>query len=162
MDWQVCIDQTGVQMQLCLGDNDKIALKQRSFMHTYDKLRIKYLFNGWTGPQVMSSVWYKGTVYEKEIREGVREIAKKYGAEGYYDGEPYYQMRKSSLSDYIEVIATLDAKNYDDFGKKYSGIDGAIEILSNTKTVLRGAGVLGDAAGAVNRMIRKLEFEKEN
>lgn len=157
MIWQVCVSRRGVEQQLCLGDNDKIARAQRSFMHKYDKLLIKYLFNGWKASQVTDSTWYKGTIYEKEIRDGLSEIAKKYGAGEVYGAQYGYNMRKSTLEDYVEVLADLDAKDYSEFHKKYPGLEGAIDILHSSERVLHGAG--NDAAKAVNRMVKKLQFE---
>ena len=161
MTWQVCISNHGVEQQLCLGDKKTIAKKQEHFLRSFDRKRIKLVFNGYDSIIVASKYWYRGIgdeELEAMINKELEVIANKYGAYGYYASLQGYNIRKTTLPDYIEVFADLDADDYSEFGKKYSGLDGAIDILYNTTSVLHGA--MSNPAKAVARMIKEIEFKK--
>ena len=63
------------------------------------------------------------------------ELSKKYGASN-PSGKYGYEIRKSTLRNYIEILADLDAKDYDEFHKNYQGLLGAIDILYSTISLL--------------------------
>lgn len=160
MIWQVCISENGVEQQLCLGDNDRIAKEQESYLHSFDKTRIKLLFTG-TNPQYLKGdYWYKNFSkenYEEKIEKELSEIAARHGSIGFYSMHKGYEVRKSTLGDYIEVLTDLEADNYDEFHSLYPGLEGAINILYNSTAVLHGASA--SPAKAIMRMVKKIQLE---
>jgi hypothetical protein len=103
-------------------------------------------------------------VRPREFNEYLGKITKKlhtkYGAADPAEFFGYQIRKQYAMGNGIEVLADLDADDYREFGKKYSGIDGAIKILYNTEKVMTGAGK--DPAKAVSKLIRKLEIEAED
>ena len=89
------------------------------------------------------------------------ELSKKYGASN-PSGKYGYDIRKTTLRNYIEVLADLDAKDYNEFHKSYQGLDGAIDILYSTISLIHPhVNSSSEASDKIIKWTTKLKNEKE-
>lgn len=158
--WLVTIDDQGVQAQFGLGSGDmeQNAKDEKLFSkgRLIDKAKIIFVFEYGQVP----SDSYSDKDKLKSIQQKMKNSF--YQKRGAFNPSEYfgYQMRQKTLNNYIEVVSELDADDVSEFHRKYSGIEGAIEILYNTEKVMKGSG--GDPAKTVMKWIKKLELEKED
>lgn len=177
MQWLVAIDEEGVQMQYLMGVDTEKAAKEESglknkakcIFKTHERLKLVFEFG-------YDPIDPRGSHNRKMSRDEERQwdrdfqnfynnmkekLSKKYKASS--PREKYgYDIRKTTLRNYIEVLADLDAKDYDQFRNNYSGLDGAIDILGSTIKLLHPhADTSIEASEKVTKWITKLQNEKE-
>jgi hypothetical protein len=155
MKWLVCINDEGVQCQVPAGRDVEKAAKEQKSLKNHAKIIFVFKFPG-ANPD---GDYEEGRKFGEFFKTKTQELHKKYGAADPAEFMGYNIRKRAALGNGIEVLAELDADDYSEFRKKYGGIDGAIDILLNTKKVMTGAGK--DPGKAVNKLIRKLEIEKE-
>jgi hypothetical protein len=184
MNWLICIDEEGVQCQLILGKDLDKAQKEASVLKNRAKClfkpheRLLYVFKKGFDPiekwppdkNVSWSTSDEEREWEKEFKEFYHDmqskLSKKYGAATGAEKHGY-DIRKSTLRNYIEIVASLDnANTYEEFYKNYPGLEGALELLqSATKLMHPHAEDSRDASEKIVRWMKKLQNEidlKEN
>jgi hypothetical protein len=156
--WLCVINDEGIQAKFLAGTNIAAAAKDTKDMMRHAK--IMYIFE--TGLNPNSREYEDQKKYSAYITKKEKEITEKHGAwsQSEYFG---YDLRKRYIgSDYIEVLADIDAKDIDEFQKKYSGIKGAIEILQNTEKLMSPRAENSEKASKlISKQIRKLQIELE-
>jgi hypothetical protein len=135
-------------------DVEKAAIEQKS-LAKYAK--IKFAFEFAKDPD---GSWEDKKSFANFLSVLTQRLHKKYKASDPAEFHGYKLRKQYSLGSGIEVLADLDAKDYDEFRKKYKGIQGAIDILLSTKKVMSGG--TKDPARDVSKLIRKLEIEAED
>ena len=160
MDWLVCINNEGIQCQVPVGKkgaSKKIAADEEGLEK---KSKIKFIFEFGEGGEDPDKGYQNQKTFKDFHNVERQRLYKKYGAAAPSEIKGYSLRTHYVIGDGVEVLAELDAKNYEEFKKKYSGINGAIEVLYNTKKVMKGAG--HNPAKTVSKLIRKLEIETED
>lgn len=159
--WLVTIDEEGVQTQFGLGSGDmeQNAKDEKAFNkeNLANKAKVIFTFeqgrapnDGYRDKDSLSSIQkrLKGDFYKKR---GAFNPAEYFG----------YQMRQKTISGkYIEVVAELDADDIGEFHQKYSGLDGAIEILLSAERLMKPT--TDNPGKTIMKWIKKLELEKED
>lgn len=153
MKWLVLIDAKGIQGQIKAGTDIAAAAEEEKSLEKRTKI-----------------IWaFEKQDYQKDdqdakfadfVKKKRNELSKKYNAASPDEFFGYNMRKRYANFEGIEVLADLDANDYSDFHKKYSGLKGAIEILANTEKVMSGGG--NDPAKAVHKMMRRLEIEDED
>jgi len=178
MQWLVVIDEEGVQAQYLMGKDTKKAAgeevglkdKAKCLFKTHERLKIIFEY-GYDPVDEKSSTlkqldWDTQRQWNREFKDfynGMREeLSKKYSASG-PQGKYGYDIRKTTLRNYIEVLAELDdAKDYNEFHKNYQGLEGAIDILYSTISLLHPrANSSSEASDKIIKWTTKLQNEKE-
>lgn len=182
MQWLVVIDEEGVQAQYLMGKDTKKAAQEESGLRdkakclfkTHERIMIAFEY-GYDPVDEKSSTssiqaikqldWDEQRKWNREFNtfynEMRNELSKKYGASN-PSGKYGYDIRKTTLRNYIEVLAELDANDYEQFHKKYSGLEGAIEILSSAIKLLHPhAATSAEASEKVMKWMTKLQNEKD-
>lgn len=161
MKWLVTINSEGIQCQVPVGKNISAAAAEEKSLE--NRAQIVFIFKHATAPPKPGS-WDISPVFVRawsdEKAKARRVLHKKYGAATPGEISGYNLRKQYAMGDGVEVLADLDAKDYDEFRKKYSGFDGAIGVLERTEKVMSGAGK--DPAKTINKLIRKLEIEAED
>lgn len=160
MDWAVSINDEGIQAQIRAGRNTAKASAEAADMKKHAK--IMFVFELADGGHDPDGDYEDRKTFEDFLSVKIQEIADKYGAASVAETHGY-NIRKSTLGPYVEVVAQLDdADNYSDFQKNYRGLNGAIKILrSATKLLHPFASSSKDASRIIDKQIRKLEVESE-
>jgi hypothetical protein len=148
MKWLVLIDDNGVQGQIKAGTDVAAAAAEEKSLEKRAKIMWAFERND---PSEKFSEYFK-------IKRN--ELSKKYNAATPDEFFGFNMRKRFANFNGLEVLADLDANDYPDFHKKYQGLKGAIEILSNSEKVMSGGGK--DPAKAVHKMIRRLELEDED
>ena len=184
MEWLVVIDEEGIQQQFKMGTDTKSAASEESGLKNKAKSnfktheRIVFIFSkngGWDPIEEMPAElrpkdWYLNKRpdaekfqenFEEYYKKLIKELHGKYKA---WSGPEFhgYTIRKTTLKNYIEVLAELDAKDYEEFHTKYKGYRGAIEILYSTQKLLHPHVETSQQAGEkVIKWVKKLQAEEE-
>jgi hypothetical protein len=160
MKWLVCINDEGVQCQIPAGrDPDKAAEEQKD-LKKYAK--IKFVFEFGEGGHNPDGDYQDQKSFGHFLNIETQKLHKKYGAADPHDFFGYNLRKQTSLGKGLEVLSDLDAENYSEFRKKYSGIKGAIDILLNTEKIMSGSYDRENPGKSVMKLIKKLEIEAED
>jgi hypothetical protein len=182
MQWLVVIDEEGVQAQYLMGKDTKKAAKEETglkdkakcLFKTHERLKIAFEY-GYDPVDEKSSTssikaikqldWDEQRRWNSEFQDfynKMREdLSKRYSASG--PREKYgYDIRKTTLRNYIEVLAELDAKDYNEFHKNYQGLPGAIDILYSTISLLHPhVNSSSEASDKIIKWTTKLKNEED-
>ena len=139
MQWLVCIDTTGILQQFKVGKDISLATKKEKSLE--NQAKVIFTFDKEIELKELIKIRRSGLAKEME--------AWNLNMQG-------YNMRKSTFTDYIEILADVDATNYSEFTKEFSGLRGAINLLLHTIKVMRGGGNPGKTQW---KWIEKLELE---
>jgi len=161
MKWLVCINSEGKQCQIPAGKGDlKKAAEEEKALNKQAKIR--FIFEFGEGGQDPDKDYQNRETFKHFKNVLKQRLYKKYGAA---DPSEYfgYSLRKAyAMGDGIEVLADLDADDFDEFKKKYSGAKGAAKILWSTEKIMSGSYDRNEPAKTISKMIRKLEIEAED
>ena len=157
--WLVTIDDEGVQAQFGLGsgDMDKNAEDEKAFSKIDLKNKAKVIFV-FTRKKLPSDD-YSDRRELDSIAKGMKSSF--YQKRGAFDPSEHfgYDMRKKSLGKYIEVVSELEADDVSEFHRKYSGLDGAIDILFNAERIMSPT---TDPGKTIMKWVKRLELEQED
>ena len=124
MRFFVCLDADGVQMQLAAG-HEEVSWQEVQAMASKEKAYVISVFEkGWNPLEMeKSNSWgSNGGARELEnyVKNFVHTLAQAHGFDS--TGSGGYNMRKSTLGDYIEVLVDIPhIREYSDFQRKFSG-----------------------------------------
>jgi hypothetical protein len=166
MEWLVVIDDEGVQAQYLMGKSTEKAAQEEVGLKKH--ARIVFAFENKIDPEGRTPdnmEWREWREIQENWKEFVRkrvgDIHAKWGASP-APMKHGYDIRKTTLKNYIEVLAELDAKDYDQFHKNYQGLDGAIEILASTIKLMSPHVATAEEAGEkVMKWMTKLRNEQD-
>ena len=153
MNYLVCINQEGVQCKFKVGKDPKKAeiLIKRTLNQHYIKSIFKY--NG--DPSKMD--FSVREVFSDERKKIKSKILEKFDIWSGYGG---YQIRKTAIGKYVEVLVDMKEKEFKDAESR--GLDGAIDILLSTKKLIKPSVKNKDeGAKIILKWIKRLENEKE-
>jgi len=148
MKWLVLVDGNGIQGQIKAGTDIAAAAEEEKSLEKHAKIM-------WAFEKKDSA-----DKFSQFFKEKRNELSKKYNAASPEEFMGYNMRKRYANFTGIEVLADLDANDYSDFHKKYSGIKGVIEILSSAEKVMSGGG--SDPVKAISKLIRKLEIDAED
>jgi len=157
MKWLAVINDEGIQAKIPAGrDTDKAAEEQKN-MKKYAKIMFIFYSHG-KDPE---GDYDDRKEYGQFLKDLTSKLHKKYGAADPSDFFGYNLRKQYAMGNGLEVLADLDAKDYQEFTKKYRGIQGAIDILLNTEKIMSGSYNRAEPGKSVHKLIRKLEIEAE-
>lgn len=162
MKWLVCVNSEGVQCQVPTGTNTKKAAEELKVL--LNRAKIKFAFEYKSGGHDPNSSDYETEkAFGQFLAELTRKIHEKYGAASPAEFTGYTMRKRYAMGDGIEVMADLDADNYEEFHKKYHGAQGGIDILDRTvKLMSPPVSDKDKAAKLIFKFRKKLEAEKED
>lgn len=164
MYWEVYIDRNGIQCQLKLGKNpDRIATKQMGWSDG-KRIRIQLVFEteGHLKEILDDNEYAYLDSYKKALKNRMNDIADEQDVAATMEMRWGFEMRISTIKpDCIGVIAEVDdADDYDEFQRKYSGLEGAKNILLSTTAIIYGCGK--DPGKTIMKWLKRLELEEED
>ncbi len=155
MKWIVVINDEGIQAKVPVGDNLKDAERDQNNLKKYGY--IKFIFE--SDPPGQNPE--RNREYREWFAEETEKLHKKYGAASPREIGGYNMRKQTAMGNGVEILADLDAKDYDEFGKKYSGYNGATEILLNTERILSGRYNRDNPGKSISNLIKKLEISAD-
>lgn len=157
-NWLVVINDEGVQCQVLAGPESgaKKAAEEQKTLKNYAK--IKFIFKFALDPD---GDYEDKQAFRDFLNVQVQDLFKKYGAASPQEFSGYNMRKRVAMGNGMEILAKLDAKNYDEFHRGYSGIDGAIDILLSADRIMSGDYDRNSPGKSVSKLIRKLEISKE-
>lgn len=157
-NWLVTINDEGVQCKILAGSERgaKKAAEEQKVLKNHAK--IKFVFKFEKDP---AGDYEDKQAFRDFLNVQVQDLFKKYGAASPEEFYGYNMRKRVAMGNGMEVLAKLDAKNYDEFHRNYSGIDGAIDILLSADRIMSGDYDRKGPGKSVSKLIRKLEISKE-
>lgn len=156
MKWLVCINDEGVQCKVPVGKDTEKAAEEQKNLKKYGK--IMFVFD--SGGKDPDKDYEAQKEYGQWLKRATDKLHKKYGAASPSEVGGYNLRKQYAMGNGIEVLANLDdAKDYDEFAKNYSGLEGAVDILLNTERIMSGNYNRENPGKSVMKMIKKLQLE---
>ncbi len=124
MRFFVCLDSDGVQMQLAAGHGD-VSWQEVQALASKERAYVTSAFEeGWNPLEMEKQTGWGSNDgarrLDSYVKNFVHRLAQAHGFDS--TGSGGYNMRKSTLGEYIEVLVNIPGiREYSDFQRKFSG-----------------------------------------